>query len=195
VHDWKSCVRETVPRVRIPPSPQNRKGTPGLENSRPSLIGGSRTFTAHRSIPTHRKLHRGGFAPSAHRLSATHGKLQSRTDPQIRSRGAEQPEGLRAPQESLPLRKIVKGRPASKTAGRLSLEGVEPSNLHGPSVDPDAPQAAPRRVRTVCPPSLGHSRQAAVPNGSASKVPRSGATRRVASTTGIPPSPQLFNSE
>ncbi len=24
VHDWKSCVRETVPRVRIPPSPQIR---------------------------------------------------------------------------------------------------------------------------------------------------------------------------
>ena len=23
VHDWKSCVRATVPRVRIPPSPQS----------------------------------------------------------------------------------------------------------------------------------------------------------------------------
>jgi hypothetical protein len=32
VHDWKSCVRVTVPRVRIPPSPQV---LPQLAGARP----------------------------------------------------------------------------------------------------------------------------------------------------------------
>src|SRR4029079_3527781 len=41
VHDWKSCVGETLPRVRIPPSPPSRAwrglgGVGGLRSSVPA---------------------------------------------------------------------------------------------------------------------------------------------------------------
>jgi hypothetical protein len=81
-----------------------------------------------------------------------------------------------------------KGTPGLENS-RVVLHRRE-SNLHGPRVDPDARGAASRRVRTVYPLSLSEAQQAAVPNGSASEVPRE-RSREAASTTGIPPSPQL----
>ncbi len=60
VHDWKSCVRETVPRVRIPPSPPFFANRRCAKTASPKLAERRRARPAERFDRASRK---GCFAP------------------------------------------------------------------------------------------------------------------------------------
>ncbi len=125
VHDWKSCVSERVPRVRIPPSPQvkipppsgsaRRAAKPGRDSNQtypPSPVAARRAATPEGSKPATQRTPtpriepqvqqpaRGPLWCSHHKESLPFQKAPSPQDSEERSRHQAASTECRPPQDS-----------------------------------------------------------------------------------------------